>query len=1069
MKNQLHLNYPYIKHQHPIRRHQYTTSQHMHLLPAMLIILLSALPLVHFAQSGQVAVDRISLMPDLPQPLIIRNWDAVTAGYDAFVFDTGKTGQYLPLVRTGTQGQFNYPDNLPIFMDSYVGGENHLNVAEAINIIPAIVGASLTGIDKSNQQGHNWVAMAKDFFNKRNGQDVYLNNYSTTSGGDWWYDVMPNVYFYQMRWLYPDAAPEFDDQFTTVADRWLYAVHQLGGSSTPWSVPNMNYRAFNLATGQPLASGVAEPESAGSIAWLLYNAYLETHERKYMEGAQQSLDFLQNWNTNPSYELQLSYGTMIAARMNAVEGTGYDIDKMLNWCFDRGPLRGWGSIVGNWGGYDVSGLIGEANDNGNDYAFIMNGFQQAAALAPLPKYDKRYARSLAKWILNVTNASRLFYRTGLPQQNQDSWEWSLANDPQAVIPHESLKEVWQGKTPFARGDAMDGGWAATNLSLYSGSSVGYLAAVTDTTNVPGILQIDLNKTDFYGQDSLPSYLYFNPLTEGQQIDLSLPSGNWGVYEALTETILSPQSTGTIQIMIPAGEARLIRLYNSSVTPQQSGSKLMAGDDILDYHYGYDYSLNLRVKSLATDQNPVIINSPFTAYVEPGNTENGDNVVYQWFINDSEVTGQNLKTATLTAPAAEGEFIVKCIITLNGQTAQDTLHLQAVTSIPVPPVVTGIQSEFAYTSTDGINTFTALAEPAPGEIISYVWEATGGTILSAEGNNATWQAPASTGVYTITVQATNQDNASTTVSTPALVKDTTLQISQPVIWYPLDYNELNAAQDDFHLSRNGGMKTSDARDIPYLAFRFTQGSDILYTANDPLLNFSGPISISCWIRCEQLGSECYIISHGSYQQRYKLSVTPEGYIRWTVKTSAGIADLDGSAPIELNRFYHVTALYTGYSLELWLDGALDSFREYSGTLQASDKNLTIGRVDNTETLYSWRGTIDEVKLWDTEIPVSQIAGLKDEWATALGEGETELSEDVILVFPTIATTSVTITSKTTDLKNYQLNIYNSIGEHLKSLPLNSYTNKIDISALRKGFYLLEISGNGTTETHKILKI
>lgn len=39
----------------------------------------------------------------------------------------------------------------------------------------------------------------------------------------------------------------------------------------------------------------------------------------------------------------------------------------------------------------------------------MNGFQQAAALAPVAKYDKRYARAIGKWLLNIANASRLFY------------------------------------------------------------------------------------------------------------------------------------------------------------------------------------------------------------------------------------------------------------------------------------------------------------------------------------------------------------------------------------------------------------------------------------------------------------------------------------------------------------------------------------------------------------------------------------------------------------------------------------------------------------------------------------
>ena len=499
-------------------------------------------------------------MPDLPAPLVIRDWKAVTLDYDNFVFNTGKTGQYLPLIRNGTEGQFNYPNNTPIFLDSYVGTGNHLNQAEAINILPAIIGASLAGIDKSNQNGMDWVAMTRDFFNLKNGQNVYLNSYSTTSGSDWWYDLMPNVYFYQLRSLYPAATPEFNSQFTSVANRWLNCVKQLGGSTTPWSLPGMNYRAFNLATGLPNTTSVPEPESAGSIAWLLYNAFIETGNRKYFEGAQLAMDFLTGFGSNPSYELQLSYGTLVAARMNAIEGTNYPLQKLLDWCFDRGALRGWGSIVGNWGGYDVSGLIGEANDGGNDYAFVMNGFQQAAALAPLPKYDKRYARAIAKWLLNITNASRLFYWNALPQTNQDSYEWASFYDPTACIPHESMKEVLQGKSPFATGDAINEGWAATNLSLYSGSSVGYLAAVIHTTNVPEILQIDLNKTDFYGDDSLVSYLYFNPTLVVKQVDINLPSGTFGVYDAITENNLFSVASNSIQITIPAGETRLIRLY-----------------------------------------------------------------------------------------------------------------------------------------------------------------------------------------------------------------------------------------------------------------------------------------------------------------------------------------------------------------------------------------------------------------------------------------------------------------------------------------------------------------------------
>ncbi len=992
-------------------------------------------------------------MPDLPSPLVIRDWKAVTLDYDNFVFNNGKTGQYLPLIRNGTEGQFNYPNNTPIFLDSYVGTGNHLNQAEAINILPAIIGASLAGIDKSNQNGMDWVVMTRDFFNLKNGQNVYLNSYSTTSGGDWWYDLMPNVYFFQLRSLYPAATPEFNPQFTSVANRWLNCVKQLGGSTTPWSLPGMSYRAFNLATGVPNTTSVPEPESAGSITWLLYNAFIETGNRKYFEGAQLAMDFLTGFGSNPSYELQLSYGTIVAARMNAVEGTNYPLQKLLDWCFDRGALRGWGSIVGNWGGYDVSGLIGEANDGGNDYAFVMNGFQQAAALAPLPKYDKRYARAIAKWLLNITNASRLFYWNALPQTNQDSYEWASLYDPTACIPYESMKEVLQGKSPFATGDAIDGGWAATNLALYSGSSVGYLSAVAHTTNVPEILQIDLNKTDFYGDDSLVSYLYFNPTLLDKQVDFNLPSGTFGVYDAITENNLFSVASNSIQITIPAGETRLIRLYKAGLIPEARNGKLYAGDNILDYHYQYDFSEKLRIKALSTDHNPIMVNSVFTAYCEPGNINPGDQVAFEWFLDNIPIASQNQTHVQLNAPGIQSQPVLKCRISFNGVSVEDTLHLRIVERIPIPPIVNGVESGSKYTVKGETNNFTALSEPAPGEILKYTWSASAGILNQTMSSSVTWQAPETPGIATITVHVTNQDMLSTTVSTLVLVKDTSLVTQTPLIWYPFDIDTQNAVADRFHATAIGVTKTDDARGKQSLAYRFTNGQDIIYTDNQAELNFSDAVSLSFWVRCEQPGSERYIISHGSWQQRYKLSITPEGVLRWTVKTNSGTADLDGSAPIELNRYYHVCALYTGYSMELYVDGVLDTFKAFSGAIQPSTKPFTIGRMDNVETRYALPGSVDEVKLWDKEIPVRQIESLKYQFSTSSGINE---NYSIKRIYPNPAR-DVIYVEFTGNLLLKHVSMFTSDGKEVSgcNFYIQSSGIKIEIPQTKPGLYLLRL--------------
>ena len=140
------------------------------------------------AQVNQIDLPRIEMMPNEPAPFNIRDWAEVAIQYDSFVYDIQKTGQYLPLVSLQT----------PAFgLHTYVG-TNNTNGKEGINILPSLVGASLLGVDKSNHFGENWILKSQDFFNDNSSELIYLNNPGGGSGNDWWYETMPNIYFYQL-------------------------------------------------------------------------------------------------------------------------------------------------------------------------------------------------------------------------------------------------------------------------------------------------------------------------------------------------------------------------------------------------------------------------------------------------------------------------------------------------------------------------------------------------------------------------------------------------------------------------------------------------------------------------------------------------------------------------------------------------------------------------------------------------------------------------------------------------------------------------------------------------------
>src|SRR4030043_732097 len=122
----------------------------------------------------QITLPRIDLMPDFPQPYLMRDWKRVAQGYDSLVFDKNLTGQYLPLVFFH-ETNVNYSGHSSFGLHTAIGTSNPA-AGEGINVIPAVVGASLVGIDKTNQYGQNWALMCEEYFNRRPEETIYLNH-----------------------------------------------------------------------------------------------------------------------------------------------------------------------------------------------------------------------------------------------------------------------------------------------------------------------------------------------------------------------------------------------------------------------------------------------------------------------------------------------------------------------------------------------------------------------------------------------------------------------------------------------------------------------------------------------------------------------------------------------------------------------------------------------------------------------------------------------------------------------------------------------------------------------------
>ena len=983
----------------------------------LLMLLCAAFPLLG---QEQISVPRIEAMPNHPSPYEMRNWKQATLGYDSLVFDFNAAGQYLPLIWQNTN-TINYPEHESFGLATVVGTTSPFS-AEAINVLPAVIGASLVGIDKSNQNGRNWVLMCEEFFNKRPEENIYLNHPVAQSGDDWWYETMPNIFFYQLYDLYP-ATGDFNYQFKTIAQQWQKALKAMGGSTTPWKTPRMNYRAFSFSQMKPLTTGVPEPEAAGAIAWILYNAYSQSGNEDDRIGAEWAMEFLNQYPSNPSYELQLPYGAYAAARMNAELGTSYDIEKMINWCFERSPLRNWGSILGTWGGYNVHGLIGEIS--GNDYAFMMNGFEQAGALVPMVRYDERFARAVGKWVLNMANASRLFYAKYLPPNKQDSDEWSIVYDPNSYIGHEAIRREQYGISPYATGDAISGGWGKTNLALYGSSHVGILGGIIDTTNVPKILKLDVLKTDFFHQPAFPTFLLYNPFDENHAIELLAPPDQQlsDVYEAITNQFISRNVSGLISVTIPADQAVLLVFAPASGALSYRYDQMLVDDVVIDFHSGvFSGNYPPRIKSTAALPATASLAQSVSLFCAAEDRDS-DTLHFYWYDPQGQPLGE---TASIQwTPFEKGLYTFTCIVDDNNG-GRDSSSVTVTVIDNLPPVITKMTAQPDIINPGEKTLLECLAFDPDADTLRYFWETEFGS-LSGNGPRVTWTAPDVVGYYSIHCRVVDEQGAETQDSIGIVV-------GRLVGDFTLDGHAQDASGFDNHGVLAGVQPAPNRLGTPGKACSFDGVKNFISITDHPSLNSQQAISLNFWMKWTgDATKEEYVLSHGSWQNRLKISILDDRRLRWTVKTNAGIVDLDSQVELSTDVWYNVCALYGEKNLHIYLNGVLDASKGWSGLLAAATMDFLIAQTLPGEQQYNFKGILDDLKIYNRLLSAQEIQDLFNN-ATHV-DGTNEQSAEIssaLLPYPNPFNDSVVIPFPAVQGEDVSVKIYNVNGQYLRSI-------------------------------------
>ena len=137
--------------------------------------------------------------------------------------------------------------------------------------------------------------------------------------------------------------------------------------------------------------------------------------------------------------------------------------------------------------------------------------------------------------------------------------------------------------PHVGGDATIHGWAQTDLGLYGGSNVGFLASLIEPTNIEAILAINPVITDILKPEAFPTRIFFNPHPRTQSIKWDVGKNSVRIYDAIANRILSENASGQQTFVIPAREAVMLVMTPTNKSLTRTHGHLVCDGIVIDFN------------------------------------------------------------------------------------------------------------------------------------------------------------------------------------------------------------------------------------------------------------------------------------------------------------------------------------------------------------------------------------------------------------------------------------------------------------------------------------------------------
>ena len=157
-------------------------------------------------------------------------------------------------------------------------------------------------------------------------------------------------------------------------------------------------------------------------------------------------------------------------------------------------------------------------------------------------------------------------------------------------------------------------------------------------------------------------------------------------------------------------------------------------------------------------------------------------------------------------------------------------------------------------------------------------------------------------------------------------------------------------------------------------------DFVSVRDSPSLNEIGELTVSAWLRPEQLNLLQMVVVKGQLigddTSSYGLWMTPSNQISWAVDTNEGYNTLQTSPVLDTSRFHFVVGTYKSGEIKLYLDGSLVVDGTLSGTVRDGVEELTVGKRTHPTDPDFFNGQIDDVRVYNRALTAQEVQQLYD---------------------------------------------------------------------------------------------